>query len=105
MIFITGGKSQGKTEFAKSFKLNLTDNLEDLIKNWLEENKNIEEKINELFIDEKSVIVCLEVGCGIVPLDKQERIYREVVGRTACLVAKKADEVYRLNCGIAQKIK
>ena len=46
-----------------------------------------------------------EIGNGIVPLDAFEREYREQTGRAEILLAKKADEVVRVICGIGQKIK
>ena len=39
------------------------------------------------------------------PLDAFEREYREQTGRAEILLAKKADEVVRVICGIGQKIK
>lgn len=50
-------------------------------------------------------IVCNEVGYGIVPIDKEERTYREMVGRTCCKLAECADEVERIVCGMGLKLK
>ena len=46
-----------------------------------------------------------EVGCGIVPLEKSERNYREAVGHAGQMLAAAAVEVYRVQCGIAARIK
>lgn len=46
-----------------------------------------------------------EVGCGVVPMTYRERAYREIAGRIGCRLAEEADEVYRVACGIAVKIK
>lgn len=51
------------------------------------------------------IIICDEVGSGIVPVDTFEREYRERVGRILIGIAAKADEVYRVICGIGQRIK
>ncbi len=51
------------------------------------------------------VIICDEVGSGIIPLDKKENLYRETVGRIMCRLSGKADEVIRVVCGIGMKIK
>lgn len=51
------------------------------------------------------VIISDEVGNGIVPIDALEREYRERCGRILVELAKKAEEVERVICGIAQKIK
>lgn len=52
------------------------------------------------------IIICsTELGCGIVPVDAFDREWREVTGRMCCMLAKKADAVYRVNCGIGVRIK
>jgi adenosyl cobinamide kinase/adenosyl cobinamide phosphate guanylyltransferase len=51
------------------------------------------------------VIELAEIGSGIVPMQKEERIYRETVGRAGCVLAVHADSVYRVICGIAVPIK
>ena len=52
-----------------------------------------------------TIVIADEIGNGIVPLDAFEREYREQTGRAEILLAKKADEVVRVICGIGQKIK
>ncbi len=51
------------------------------------------------------VIISDEVGNGIVPIEAFEREYRERTGRILVELAKKAEEVERVICGIGQKIK
>jgi adenosylcobinamide kinase/adenosylcobinamide-phosphate guanylyltransferase len=51
------------------------------------------------------ILVSDEVGYGVVPLEKQERTYREVVGRVCTCAAAQADEVTRVVCGIGRRIK
>jgi len=46
-----------------------------------------------------------EVGCGIVPMEKREREYREAVGAAGQLLASVADQVYRVLAGIPVRIK
>ncbi|MEE0845449.1 MAG: bifunctional adenosylcobinamide kinase/adenosylcobinamide-phosphate guanylyltransferase [Eggerthellaceae bacterium] len=53
----------------------------------------------------KRVVVCDEVGCGIVPVDPAERAWRERVGRLCCDLAAQAEAVVRMSCGIPQIIK
>lgn len=50
-------------------------------------------------------VACDEVGCGIVPVDPVELEYREQVGRICCELAKHAEFVERMYCGIATRIK
>lgn len=51
------------------------------------------------------ILLCDEVGCGVVPLDKGERLWREAVGRLCCRLAAEADAVLRLFCGIPTVLK
>lgn len=51
------------------------------------------------------IIICDEIGNGIVPMDPFERVYRERTGRIQVKLAADAEEVERVVCGIAQKIK
>ena len=51
------------------------------------------------------VIISDEIGNGIVPIEAFEREYRERAGRILVELAKKAEEVERVICGIGQKIK
>ena len=51
------------------------------------------------------IIVCREVGCGIVPMDAFEREYRETVGRVCTELAAMSEEVHRVLCGVGTVIK
>ena len=53
----------------------------------------------------KEVVVAAEVGCGVVPLDPDQRSWRERVGRAVCLLAEQAESVVRLVCGIPVVLK
>lgn len=46
-----------------------------------------------------------EIGCGIVPLETEERQWREVTGRVLIALAADATEVIRMTAGIPQVIK
>ena len=77
---------------------------------WVREQimneKNPEEEIKEFIRDnDNCVIISDEIGNGIVPIDKKERECRERTGRILVEIAKMADEVVRVVCGIEQKIK
>lgn len=76
------------------------------VKNELAEGNNPEEKLEKIlkrFPD--CVIISDEVGNGIVPMDAFDREYRDRLGRILISLAKEADEVVRVICGIGQKIK
>ena len=51
------------------------------------------------------IIVCDEIGCGLVPVDAFEREYREAVGRILSALAGEAERVDRVVCGIGTRIK
>lgn len=53
----------------------------------------------------REVVICTEVGCGIVPIDASERAFRERAGRLAVALADRASCVVRVVCGIPQLIK
>ncbi|WWR14525.1 bifunctional adenosylcobinamide kinase/adenosylcobinamide-phosphate guanylyltransferase [Lachnospiraceae bacterium JLR.KK008] len=60
-----------------------------------------------LFLEEapELLVVCDEVGCGVVPSAPQERAYREAVGRALCFLAQRADSMERVIGGIPMRIK
>lgn len=51
------------------------------------------------------IIICDEIGNGIVPMEAFERKYRERTGRILIQLAREAEEVERVICGIGQRIK
>lgn len=65
------------------------------------------EKEMQLFLErcKNCIIICDEIGNGIVPVDAFEREYRERTGRILIRLAQEAEEVERVLCGIGQKIK
>ena len=50
-------------------------------------------------------VSCNEVGCGLVPIQAEERQRREAVGRRCCQLAERAEAVYRISCGLAIRLK
>ena len=52
-----------------------------------------------------AIVVANEVGAGVVPIAKEERLFRETVGRALCIVAQEAESVTRCVCGIGVRIK
>lgn len=51
------------------------------------------------------IVICDEVGCGVVPLEAAERSWREETGRICQALAAQADVVERVQCGLALRIK
>ena len=52
-----------------------------------------------------AVVVANEVGSGVVPMTKEDRAFRENVGRALCVIAREAERVIRVVCGIGVRIK
>ena len=52
-----------------------------------------------------AVVVANEVGAGVVPMTREDRAFREAVGRALCVIAQKAESVTRCVCGIGVRIK
>ena len=53
----------------------------------------------------KEVVICSEVGSGVIPADRRGREAREATGRLCILLARQAERVVRLVCGIPTVIK
>ena len=51
------------------------------------------------------VLIANDVSCGVVPVDPTLRAWREACGRMNNALAARADEVWRLFCGIPQRLK
>ena len=108
MIMIIGGYNQGKTAYAKCNYTNADERifyLNDWVKS-LDKDENLEVIAHHL-IAEHPDMICItdEVGKGLVPADRGERLFREKVGRVQISLAEKADEVIHVTCGIGRKIK
>ena len=130
MVLIIGGAWQGKLDFARklaeankaselcrvaeggtdSFEAALNCQIihgfHEYVRRLLKENKSVEafmEKIEEQ--NPQVIITSNELGCGIVPIDREDRAWREASGRASVKLAGRACQVYRLVCGIASRIK
>ena len=53
----------------------------------------------------QGVLICDEVGSGVVPTDPEDRAWREAVGRICCELAPHAEAVYRVTCGLGMRLK
>ena len=98
MILIIGGRGAGKQEFAR-------ETLGCDPKNTLPalHERDPLPSLEELLSYE--AVICDEVGCGVVPLERADRERREAIGRLCCALAREAQAVYRLQCGLAMRLK
>ena len=117
-LFI-GGNSQGHNDLAiKAYNGIIADGKEDSIESI--ENAdvifNYHEFVRKIMENGKDplefsqninakAVACDEVGCGVVPMDKKQILYREAVGRSCCILAERAERVTRVICGIGVIIK
>lgn len=53
----------------------------------------------------KDMVLCTEVGAGVVPIDKGDREFRERAGRLSVELANRAEKVVRMVCGIPVVLK
>ena len=126
MIMITGGAFQGKTEFAKKifslddseiidgencifedvFTAKCVVNFHLFIKRLMNSDIDPIEFSEKIIRDNSQIIIIInEIGCGIIPIEKIDRIWRETVGRTGCFIAQNSEKVIRVNCGIPMYLK
>lgn len=102
MILITGPLFSGKHTFAASLSGSRIDEVQELAAEKAPEE--ISALAGEL-ASKYEIILATEVGAGIVPMEKKERIARENAGRLSCALAEQADTVVRMCCGIPEVLK
>lgn len=112
MILVTGGVASGKTEYVKSLGYSEQD-----ISPNISDDAPVLDDLQELIrlgadwadllpvLLKKEVVICTQVGAGVVPVSPEERNFRENTGRLCIELAKSAEKVILLCCGIAQVIK
>ena len=90
--------SRGKTIVIDHFHL--------WVREHLLQGKDPENEVEDFLRRAPEIIVISdEIGGGIVPAGAFEREYRERTGRMLVRLAKEADEVVRVLCGIGQRIR
>ncbi len=101
MILVVGGKNQGKVKFVEENFPNLPCfMLDEFCKNHSE--MEVFEKLNE---QENLVVVSTLIGCGLVPIEKSDREFRDRIGEIQCQIAKESERVFEVVCGIGRRIK
>ena len=126
MVLIFGGAYQGKQDYAlETYGLSAKDvyqcdlesmvinfdkkviaNLERFILACIKEEVSakecLEDNIEKL---RDKIIICDDISQGVVTVDKTERAWREMTGRTMTYLGQEADEVIRVFCGIGTRVK
>lgn len=96
----------GTAESDTSDTIVVINHLHELIRTLMQQGENPQERIMDFIIRYPDcILISDEIGNGIVPMDAFEREYREQTGRILIELAKEAEEVIRVLCGIGQKIK
>ena len=126
MILIIGGSYQGKLDFARerfglvasdiqicdenTDALNFSRRCVAYIDRWaLDAVKAGLEPVDTFRANadrwKDSIVITTDISSGIVPMDPVLRAWREACGRMNSYLAAQADEVWRLFCGIPQRLK
>lgn len=107
MIFVTGPLFSGKREYIRN-ALRLSQ--EEFSKKAVWDAEQLAAGASDLEqltedLSAREIVIASEVGGGVVPADPAERAAREAAGRLACLLARRADTVVRVVCGLPQVLK
>ena len=52
-----------------------------------------------------SVLILQDIFCGVVPMGAENRLWRQNTGRLAQYLSREAEQVYRIFCGLEQRLK
>ena len=126
MILVVGGMFQHKLSFVRDkfnvdekdiifcgediplgpFEKKVLYGFNGIIKKWFNEGLDAQKAVDDFFKNSKNcVIIADQRGCGVVPIDQNERLLREFEGRVLCGISKISDEVYNVCYGIGKRIK
>lgn len=125
MILVTGGAYQnkkqaacrlfdveesdfldgGSCDFQAIFSCRALENFHLYVRRYLKAGKDPAELTAELKNNPQLLIVTDEIGYGVVPIEKEERYWREQTGRICCTLAVQAETVVRVVAGIPTVIK
>ena len=126
MILIIGGAYQGKLDYAcenynisrkdvynctrekveVDYEKKILNNVEELVYACLANGRDPMKYLaarKSRWID--SVMIVNDISCWLVPMDQNDRAFREAVGRTTTYLAKEAKAVIRVFAGIGKNLK
>lgn len=120
MMLVIGGKACGKEDWARqtlqadpvactpeqAITAPAILDFHETVRALIADGADIEQYIARLCSrNPNAVVLCDEVGMGVIPLLQEERLWREAVGRACCLLQKECAQVVRVVCGIPIYIK
>ena len=112
MILVIGGYAAGKRSYVRD-ALGYSDaQMADGVLDARSVIYNAQTLAARMAVDEllealcqKEVVVCNEVGGGLIPMNAEDRAAREAAGRLCILLAQRAQRVVRIVCGLPQTLK
>lgn len=113
MILVVGGEGSGKRSFAGSLGYSEQD-MADAVLDSRPVMVHLErlvfqnpDRVDALFtaLEGKEVVLCNEVGSGVMPVQDGECLGREATGRLCIRLAQRASCVVRMVCGLPMVIK
>lgn len=125
MVLVFGGAYNGKLDFVKD-KFNINDedifnvnneleidftkkvirNFQKFTYNMSLHNNDIKEYLEKnISLFEDKIIISDDISEGIVPLKKEDRVWREANGKALQYLALNSNLIYRVFCGIPMVIK
>ena len=123
MILIFGGAYQGKVDYVKEnynvaeddifrcktngvldYNKKVICQLENYIRFCTENGIEAKESIDIKRL-QNSIVICEDTSQGLVPMDPEDRAYREMAGRTLLFLGKEATQVTRVFCGLGHRLK
>ena len=122
MELIIGGAYQGKRAFAVNtlgipetdiftcsgteidFSMKCIDKLEEFVLACIRAGEDPLENLKGQNLEDK-VIICMDMFCGVVPIDGEMRLWRHTTGLVCQYLAGKATGIHRMFCGLEQRLK
>ena len=107
MILIVGGYAAGKRAYARDVLGYRDEDMSRDVRSPAPVLYGLEDAPDTplAYLLRKDVVICQEVGAGLVPVDAGERARREAVGRLCIALSREADRVVRVVCGVGMVIK
>ena len=97
-----GTETEPEIDFAKDVINSLHRTVLAQLRGGLNPLAYMENHLEEL---KSKTIICDDISCGVVPVDREMRLWRETVGRVLVSLSGQADEVIRVFYGLGTKIK
>lgn len=113
MVLILGGAGAGKRSYARSLGYADEEMSREVFSGCpvvldLEETVRRDPEAAAALLEPlcaKELVLCREVGSGVIPLAPEERRFREETGRLCVLLARRAESVVRLTAGLPMALK